>query len=464
MFTRATHTIILLLLALAHSTHAYEFTQSQLDTAKALAKSAEQDQIGYNLVESLTTKIGPRLAGSEAEARARQWALDELKALGFNNVRIETFEVPLWQREIERAAIISPYPQALVVSALGGSPSTDKKGVKGNIVRFNSVEELKQAKDGSLKNHIVFIDETMARTQDGSGYGAAVAKRRLTAYEAHRAGAKAALIRSVGTSHHRFAHTGQMQRVTAENLGPAVPTAALSAPDADQLRRILDSGEPVKISLTLTTSTQPKSTSGNVIIDIPGSEKPEEIVLIGGHLDSWDLGTGAIDDGAGIGIVIAAANLVKETLKRPLKRTVRVVLFGSEEVGLVGAKAYAEKHAEENHIIAAESDFGADIIWLFGVANVAEQYKSSVNALSTVFRPMDIIPATTPVYGGPDLKYLREAGVPAAEFLQNGNDYFDLHHTANDTFDKIEKSKLQQNISAYAQFLYLVGDSDIKFK
>ncbi|VUD68971.1 Aminopeptidase YwaD [Thalassocella blandensis] len=466
MLNRAITWAITISVALhANTLWAYEFSQEQLQTAQELRELAEDDKLGYQIVESLTTEIGPRLAGSPAEKRAREWATDTLKSLGFKNIRVEEFELPYWQRHHEHAEIISPFPQPLVISALGGSTSTPEGGVQGEVVRFDSLAGLQAAKDGSLKNKIVFIDETMARTQDGSGYGAAVAKRRLTAYESHRAGALAALIRSVGTDHDRFAHTGQMKRVTDKDIGESVPTAALSAPDADQLRRIMSKiNKPVELKLTLTTSTQPATTSGNVIAELPGKQNKDEIVLVGAHLDSWDLGTGAIDDGAGIGIIVAAAKLVHQHVKRPLKRTIRIVMFGSEEVGLVGAKAYAQKHAKDQHIIAAESDFGADIIWQFGVANASEDHSQAVDALAKVFRPMDIIPTNGPVHGGPDIKYLREDGVPTAEFLQNGKDYFDLHHTANDTLDKINKEKLRQNIAAYAQFLYLVADSDIKFK
>ncbi len=465
MFKRQHLVFVILLIVISPFGHAYEFTETQLKNAKILHDKALQDTLGYALIESLTTEVGPRLAGTEAELRARQWALKEIKKLGFKHAQVESFTLPKWQRIHETAEIISPFPQPLVISALGGSGSTPATGVRGKVVKFNSLSELQAVSDGTLVNNIVFIDETMARTQDGSGYSAAVAKRRSTAYEAHRVGALAALIRSVGTSHDRFAHTGQMKRVTDTDVGPSVPTAALSAPDADQLTRALkSSANNVELKIVIQTETSSEAESANIIIDIPGKKNKDEIILVGAHLDSWDLGTGAVDDGAGIGIILAAAKLVKQTLNRPLNRTIRIVLFGAEEVGLVGAKHYAENHSEENHIIAAESDFGADIIWRFGVVNATPEHEGGIDALAKVLRPMDIIKAKVPVSGGPDLKYLRENGVPVAELLQNGQDYFDLHHTANDTLDKIELDKLRQNIAAYAQFLYLTADSDITFK
>ena len=284
----------------------------------------------------------------------------------------------------------------------------------------------------------------------------------MAAYEGERLGAKAALIRSVGTSSHRFAHTGQMRRVT-EDGSPGVPTAALSAPDADQLARILGRGETVKLKLVLTPQTLPPSESGNVIAEIPGRETPEEIVLVGAHLDSWDQGTGAVDDGAGVGIVVAAARLVKETAQP--RRTIRVVLFGAEEVGLVGAKAYAEQHAAnlKQHIVAAESDFGAGKIWRFET-RVAEEKLALARAIGEALRPLGIGPGHNMAYGGPDLKYVREAGVPVVTLKQNGWDYFDLHHTPNDTLDKIDPEELAQNVAAYAAFMYLAAEMPGHFR
>jgi len=303
----------------------------------------------------------------------------------------------------------------------------------------------------------------MTRTQDGSGYGVAVAKRRATAYEAERLGAVGALIRSVGTSSHRFPHTGQMRRLT-EGAGGGVPTAALSAPDADQLGRALARAGSVTVRLVLTPQLLPPSRSGNVVAEIPGREAPEEIVLAGAHLDAWDLGTGAVDDGAGVGIVVAAARLLQALPEAP-RRTVRVVLFGAEEVGLVGAKAYAEQHAEalDRHVIAAESDFGAGRIWRFDTA-VGPEALATTAAIRNVLHPLGIGPGSNTASGGPDLKYLREAGVPVVGLIQNGWDYFDLHHTQDDTLDKIDPAALRQNVAAYAAFLYLAAEVETDFR
>ena len=441
-------------------------SESLAKEAQQLSEAALEENIAYEVVESLTTEVGARLAGSEAEKRARSWAVAKLKELGFENVHEEPFEVPLWERGIERAEIVSPFPQQLTVTALGGSVATPEEGVVGELIRFSSVKELEAQPQGSLKGKIVFIDEIMTRTQDGSGYGEAVGKRRQTAYEAYKKGAAGALIRSVGTSSHRFAHTGQMKTFTeiTEEID-SVPTAALSAPDADQLTRALERTDSIQIRLQLTPKFEPASISGNVIGEIVGTESPEEVIIIGGHLDSWDLGTGAIDDGAGIGITVAAARLIKDHYPNGLKRTIRIVMWGSEEVGLVGAKAYADAHADEldNFIVAAESDFGAGKIWKFN-SFFAEEKLNYLSEIADVLRPLGIAKGDNKASSGPDVGALKAKGVPIVSLQQNGWDYFDLHHTPNDTLDKIDPDELAQNVAAYAAFVYLAAQIEDDFR
>jgi len=451
-------------LVCAASVRAADISPSLQATARELMQQALNGNAAYGIVESLTTEVGPRPAGSAAEARARQWALARLEALGFSHVRIEPFPTQRWLRGEERAEIVAPFPQPLTISALGGSAATGRGGVEGEVAVFGSLAELRAAPAGSLAGKIVFVDEAMTRTQDGSGYGAAVAKRYGTAFAAQEGGALAALIRSVGTSSDRFAHTGQMRSPEYDG-GEGVPVAALSAPDADQLVRALGRGGPVTLRLVLTPRWLPDGESGNVIAEIPGSAAAEEIVLVGAHLDSWDLGTGAVDDGAGVGIVVAAASLLRDHLPRAPRRTVRVVLFGSEETVLAGARAYADQHADElsRHIVAAESDFGAGDIWRFDTG-VAEDKVAAAQAVAAVLQPLGIGPGGNNARGGPDLMYLKKAGVPVVDLKQNGWDYFDLHHTANDTLDKIAPTDLDQNVAAYAAFIYLVADSELVFR
>lgn len=439
---------------------ATSLTEAQRRTVDRLIDAGLEDDRAYGILKSLTTEIGPRLGGSEQEARARDWAVEKLKSLGFQNVRIEPFDMPYWSRVEERAAIVSPYPQPLAVTALGGSIATPEGGAVGEVVRFGSLAALLAAPADGFAGKIIFVYEPMARTQDGSSYGAAVAKRSQAGVEAGKRGAAAAIIRSVGTDSRRNPHTG----VGVRGGGPsAVPIAALSNPDADQLARALEaSGEPVVVRLDIAVKTKETAQSGNVVGEIPG--RTDELIVVGGHLDSWDLGTGAIDDGAGVAITTAAAKLVDELPGKP-QRTIRVVLWGAEEVGLFGARAYAERHADEldKHVIASESDFGAGVVYRFdtrfGEANAAKA-KPMAEALAR----LSIIPGGNEGGGGPDVGPLMRAGVPVARLYQNGWDYFDLHHTPDDTLDKVDPDALKQNVAAWAAFIYMASEMEGDFR
>lgn len=438
-----------------------EISPGVMRSADTLMEQGLSDDVGLQFVEDLTTEVGPRLAGSEAEARARDWAVAELKELGFSNVRVEAFEIPFWSRLKERAEIVSPAPQDLYITALGGSRPTPEGGVTAELVRFTSMTALGAADPEDVEGKIVFIDEPMTRTQDGSGYGVAVGKRRACAALTVEKGGAACLIRSVGTSSHRFPHTGMMARGEAIGAGPA---AAVSAPDADQLARLLERG-PVTLKLEIEVETQEKVPSGNVIGEIRGrGALADEIILLGCHLDSWDLGTGAIDDGAGCGIVVGAANLIAKLPGRT-KRTIRVVLYGSEEVGLLGGAAYARAHADEleKHVFASESDFGADRIWRFQT-RFGEGALPYAGAIQSALLPLGIGPHDNNARGGPDISVLGRAGVPVVTPQQNGLDYFDLHHTPDDTFDKIEPDAFRQNVAAYAVFTWIASEMGWDFR
>ena len=438
--------------------------QDWVDQARAIGYETANSNIAYSVVESLTTEVGPRLAGTEAEARARDWAVSELTKLGFDSVTVEPFEVPLWERHIERGRIVAPGEQPLVLVGLGGSASTGEAGVTGAILRVESPEALQALADGSAKGKIVFVDQVMARTQDGAGYSAAVRKRRETGEQAYRLGAVGALIRSVGTSGHRFAHTGQMKRAGTSDL-PVVPTAAVSGADADQLGRLLDRHDSVEVELVLTSEYLPAAQSGNVVAEIKGRTRPDEVVIIGAHLDSWDLGTGALDDGAGVGVVVAAAKALMDAMPEGPDRTLRVVLFGAEEVGLVGAKAYAQKHQADldKIVLAFESDFGAGDIWRLD-HGVADDALPLIKSMTAMLSPWGVIPGKPGATGGPDISVLAQAGVPVITPLQNGWDYFDYHHTPDDTFDKLERHSLDQNVGVYAAILSVALREGVYFK
>jgi len=445
--------------ALAQEEAQPALTEAQAKTADRLIDAGLEDDLAWDILESLTTEVGPRLGGSPAEARARDWGVAKLKALGFKNVRIETYEMPYWARVSESAEIISPFPQPLAVTALGRSKATPEGGVAGEVVRFPTLLALQAAPETGLEGKIVFVDEPMARTQDGSGYGTAVAKRSQAAVEAGKRGAIASLIRSAGTDSHRNPHTGGGLSGPGET---AVPAAALSNPDADQLARALERAKgPVTVKLNLQVETAESVTSGNVVGEIPG--QTDEIIVIGGHLDSWDLGTGAIDDASGIAITTAAAKLVGDLRGKP-KRTLRVVMWGAEEVGIYGGKAYAEAHKDEidKHVLAAESDFGAGVVYRFDT-RFSEEERPKAKVFEGALRRLAVTPGNNMAFGGADVGGVRDLGVPVVSLRQDGTDYFDLHHTPDDTLDKVDLGDLRQNVAAWAAFLYIASELDGDF-
>ena len=346
-----------------------------------LRDAALKDELAYDIVEGLTTEVGQRLAATEAEARARSWAVVKLKSLGFKNVHMETYRMPVWVRGAETAEIVAPVPQTLKLVALGNSGATPSAGVTLPVVVFKTYGELANARAGSLTGKIAYIGNSMEPTQDGSSYGAYGVARFVGPALAASKGAAAVVIRSIGTDHHRNPHTGGTN--WPQGVTP-IPAAALSVPDAELLERVAALGKPVTMHLTLTPRFAGEGESGNVIADVPGSDPKAGIVLIGGHLDSWDLGTGAIDDASGVAITTAAAKRIMDA-GRP-KRTIRVVWFGAEEPGGYGGKDYARVHGGERHAIASESDFGADRVWRFET-NLPDSAKAVGDRLASALAP-----------------------------------------------------------------------------
>ena len=459
---RRVATPLLASLLFVASAHAHEppaavparTADAAMATAAQLREAALASDLGYRIVESLTTEVGPRPGGSPADARAVEWAEAKFRELGYDRVWTEAVTFPRWVRRSERAEVVGAHAQPLRVTALGGSPGGT---VEGGIVRFPDLASLEAAAPGSLAGRIAFVDYRMERARDGSGYGPGSRVRSRGPSAAIRAGAAGYLMRSAGTDSHRNPHTGGTR--FDEGLAP-IPAAALSVPDADQLGRLLSLGKPVRVRMALDCGWDGTATSHNVIGEITGSERPEDVVLIGGHLDSWDLGTGAVDDGAGIGITMAAGKLIGDLPRAPA-RTIRVVAFANEEHGLSGAKGYAAAHADEvaRHQVAAESDFGAGRIYAYASSG-APQAAAADARIAQALAPLGI--AHTPGEGGPgpDIGPLRDLGIAWATLRQDGTDYFDLHHTPDDTLDKIDPAALAQNVAAYAVFAYLAADAE----
>lgn len=422
-----------------------------------LRDAALVDNFAWDITEGLTTEVGQRKAGSDAEARARDWAVAKLKALGFSNVRIETFDIPYWERGIATAEITAPFPQQLILTALGNSGATPDKGLTAEVIGFDSLDALKAADPAVVKGKIVFVTHRMAPAQDGSPYGPVGNIRRQGPSVASKLGAAAILIRSIGTDHHRVPHTGVQS--WSDGAKP-IPAAALSNPDADQLERILKRGRPVSIALTITAKMAGKRQSGNVIAEVPGRDPTAGAVLIGGHLDSWDLGTGAIDDGTGVAITTAAAKHILDA-GQPL-RTIRIVWFGSEEIGSFGGTNYFERHKAEKHHVAAESDFGADRVWRFET-RVTDAAVPAMKPIAAALLPLGIVQGRNGTADGSDLDELAKTGVPIIALSQDGTRYFDLHHTADDTLDKVDPAQLRQNVAAWTAMLAVVANDPTEY-
>ncbi|KRE85543.1 aminopeptidase [Rhodanobacter sp. Soil772] len=431
-------------------------------TAEQLRDKALHDDTAYKVTASLTTEVGARMAGSEADRRAVDWAVAKFKELGYDKVYTEAVTYPLWVRRSEHAAIVAPFPQPLVLTALGYSAGTPKGGLTAEVVKFDTLDALKAADPASIRGKIVYVGYRMERAKDGHGYGMGSAVRTTGAVIAQAKGAAGYLLRSAGTdAQQRAAHTG----VTGfRDPAKAIPAAALTNPDADQLERVLAYGKPVTLKLDLDCGVVGEYTGANVIGEITGRKHPDQVVAIGGHLDSWDLGTGAIDDGAGVAIAMAAGKLIRDLPQRP-DRTIRVIAFANEEMGLWGGRAYADKHGAKvaKFQLGTESDFGAGKIWRMS-ASVKPEARDAIGQIAKVLEPVGVAyDATRPGGGGSDLSQMHAKGMAALSLTQDGTKYFDWHHTPNDTLDKIDPAELAQNVAVYAAFSYMAAQANGDF-
>jgi len=434
-------------------------------TAQVVAEQTAQlrdaalgDSLALVIVDAPTTEIGPRKAGSEAEARARDWAVAKLKALGFANVRIDGFDIANWERGAASAEVIAPFPQSLTITALGNSGATPANGLQAEVIGFDSLAALQAADPASVKGKILFVTHRMTPAQDGSPYRTVGDIRRLGPSIASGLGAAAILIRSIGTDSHRTPHTGWQDW---KNGARPIPAAALANPDADQLERMLKRGQPVTIALKVSAKMAGRRPSGNVIAEIPGRDPMAGIVLVGGHLDSWDLGTGAIDDAAGLAITTAAAKRIMDA-GQPL-RTIRVVWFGSEENGVLGGNDYRDRHKGEKHQLLAESDFGADRVWRFQTA-IADAALPRMKPLAEALAPLGIVQGgRNGDASGSDISVIQQEGMPVIALGQDGTRYFDIHHTADDTLDKIDPAQLRQNVAAWTALLSIAANDPVDY-
>ena len=428
------------------------FDKADLAAANTLRQQALSDTSAFGLIESLTTEVGARPAGSPGDKAGIAWAVREMQRLGFANVRTMDVTVPYWIRGEADFAVRAPWPQTMPTLALGGSVGTPAEGIEAEAVMVKDLDALKALPAGAVKDRIVFFSNRMERTRDGSGYGRAVTVRALGPSAAATLGAVGVVIRSVGTSELRFPHTGSL-RYAAD--APRIPALAISNPDADALVRQFESGKPVRLSMRITARDLPPERSANVIGEIPGAGRADEIVILGAHLDSWDPGVGAIDDGAGVAIMMTVAKLIRELDRKPL-RTIRVVLFANEEFGTSGSRAYlaAIKDQVNDHVLGFEADFGAGPVWRLS-SRVNPAQLSAVDQIYRQLGPLRLERGNNEATGGADLDGLVKLGMPLLEPNLDGTKYFDVHHTANDTLAQVDPMALRQSVAAFAVSVWL---------
>lgn len=427
--------------------------------AARLMGMAMSDGRAYALAESLSDGVGPRPSGSVGAAQAVKWAVEKMRALGLKNVHTEPVRVPHWIRGTAEAELVAPTRQEIHLTTLGPSVGTGPEGITADVVEVAGFEELKALGDGARGKIVLFNPRQMVRGKTFDEYGRAVVVRSGGAVAAAKAGAVAALVRSAGTGEYRLPHTGGMHY---DEATPKIPAAAVTAEDADLIKRLIDSGgggahAHVRMKLVMTPRFDGDVESANVIGEVPGRDRAGEIVLLGAHLDSWDLATGAIDDAAGCGIVMDAARIIGSVGRAP-RRTVRVVLFMNEEMGLSGARAYAAAHAGElsKHVAAVEVDSGAGRPAGFGVVGAG-----GVPLLRRIAAPLATIGASSVVESSdPGADLLPMSGkVPMFGIDQDLTTYFDWHHTAADTFDKIDAMDIAFNTAAIAVAAYGLADA-----
>jgi hypothetical protein len=439
------------LLATLSSAHGADksltFAKPDLTAASTLRERGLADDTAWRLVESLTTEVGPRSAGSPGDAAAVAWATREMQRLGFANVHTMDVTVPHWVRGDAQFAVVTPWPQPMPALALGGSVGTGAEGVEAEAVMVRDVDALSALPAGAVKDRIVFFTNRMERTQDGSGYGKAVTVRAAGPAVAGSLGALGVVIRSVSTSDDRFPHTGATRY---RDDAPRIPAFAISNPDADALERQFASGKPVRLRLWSTSRDLPPARSANVIGEIPGTDRAAEIVLLGAHLDSWDPGVGALDNGAGVAITMGALNLIRQAGLKP-RRTIRVVLFANEEFGTSGSRAYvAANQAEaQRHALGFEADFGAGPVWRLS-SRVNPAQLPAVEQMFRALAPFKLARGGNEAAGGADLDGLAKLGMPILSPDLDGTNYFDVHHTADDTLARIDPAALRQSVTAYA--------------
>ena len=439
--------ILLPLLLWSASVFSADLPKQYTNTANRLIHTATNSSFGFKRLETLCDTFGPRFTGSANLENAIDWCMKEMKKDGFKNVHGEKVKVPRWVRGKESATLLSPRRRALPMMGLGGSVGTSKEGITAEVLVVKSFEDLK-TKAKQAKGKIVLFNLPFTE------YRETVVVRRLGAIEASKVGAVASLIRSVGPFSMQSPHTGNM---AYEEGVKKIPHAALSLEDAEMLARIQDRGEKIAIQLKMEAHNLPDGYSRNVIADIPGTEHPEQVVIVSGHIDSWDVGQGAMDDGGGCVASWEAARLMLKLGLKP-KRTIRVVLWTNEENGMRGAKEYAKRHENnlQNHVLAIESDSGVFNPTGYGFLGSGKGMET-IQAVGKLLNPIKAGEIKKGCRGADVLKLIT-GGVPVMHLEVDREKYFWFHHTDADTIDKLNPAEFNLCVASMAIMAFTVAD------
>lgn len=443
--------LVLVFLAVCYSTSFAQTPQSiersYNDAADRIIAAATRDSFAYKRLADLTDTFGPRLSGSESLERAIDWIMAQMKQDGLDNVRGESAMVPHWVRGQESIELLSPRVAPIKMLGLGGSVGTPPDGITGEVLVVSSFDELTR-RAADAKGKIVLFDAPF------TNYGETVQYRVNGANAAARVGAIASMIRSVSSYSMRNPHTGVMAYDTGVNR---IPHASISVEDAMMLHRMQDRGQKIVVRIKMGAQTLPDAPSRNVIGELRGREKPDEVVVMGGHIDSWDVGEGAMDDAGGVVAAWEAIRLLKKLGLQP-RRTIRVVGWTNEENGTRGGRAYRDTHLADmgKHVLAIESDEGVFKPLGFGFTGS----DSAFAVLQHIGRLLDKIGAgqITRGGGGADIGATMQAGVPGMGLNTQGDKYFWFHHSEADTMDKLDAREVSLCVAAMAIMAYVVAD------
>jgi carboxypeptidase Q len=417
--------------------------------ADRIIAAATRDGAAYRRLAELTDRFGHRFSGSESLERAIDWVLDEMRRDSLQNVRGEPVTVPRWVRGSESAELIAPVRRPLPMLGLGGSIATPDGGITAEVLVVSTFDEL-QRRAAEAKGRIVLFDAPFTT------YGRTVQYRRDGAVAAARVGAVASLIRSITPYSMRTPHTGNM---AYDSLVPRIPHAAITVEDAMLLHRLQDRGERPVVRLEMGAQTLPPAQSRNVVAELVGRDRPDEIVVLGGHIDSWDVGTGAMDDAGGVVAAWEAVRLLKRLGLRP-RRTLRVVGWTNEENGLAGGNAYRDAHQDalDRHVLAIESDAGVFAPRGFGFTG-SDSALRIIRWIGSLLEPIGANTITAGG-GGADIGPIMARGVPGMGLVVDGTRYFWYHHSDADTVDKLDPAELARCVATLAVMAYVVAELD----